>query len=449
MSLQHAQATVDTDDQKPKKVGLLEQIVAGAIFVVPLTGTFQPIEEYFNQALVRNVHASLYSPPTSYDATSAIHIFTLAILFFLSGANWRGMWRQAGAMLPLFAMICWSFASTYWSIDPTNTIHRVSHLADHVVFAAYLVARFSWREIVRLLTRCYGVILILNLGIMLFAPGYGLSNLEGYGNAWRGVFTQKNTLGSVAVMGVLIASYSFFLGANNRWFAGFVAIGQLLLLVMSRSATAKIALLAAFGLVIAAMAISVHRQSVARLFAILTILVGSVAAIMLFSSYDSINEMMGRSANLTGRTPIWHYVMKTIELRPLLGYGYGFWNTPSLPRLNLWTSVDWPMPHAHDEFLDVTLQTGIIGLCLEVFCLTLALARAMRLSLVLRDGKALFCGMMIAMLCVRGFTETVLTDPATSGWTWLVIAYLTLAHVAKEKTPISPYRTTALQQLTG
>lgn len=89
------------------------------------------------------------------------------------------------------------------------------------------------------------------------------------------------------------------------------------------------------------------------------------------------------------------------------------------------------MPHAHEEYLDITLQTGIIGLCLEVFCLALALMRAARFSFVLEDGKGLLCGLMIGALCVRGVTETVLTDPTINGCIWLVIPFLTLAHMAK------------------
>jgi hypothetical protein len=111
--------------------------------------------------------------------------------------------------------------------------------------------------------------------------------------------------------------------------------------------------------------------------------------------------------DLSGRTAIWHYALETIQLRPWLGYGYGFWVTASTPKLNMWMAKGWPMPHAHEEYLDITLQTGIIGLCLEVFCLALALMRAARFSFVLEDGKGLLCGLMIGALCVRGVTETV------------------------------------------
>lgn len=349
-------------------------------------------------------------------------------------------------MLPLLALVCWIFASTLWSIDPKNTLHRAFHTVDHVVFAAYLAARFGWREIVALLTCAYGVILILSVGAVLLAPDLAFSNLQGYSDAWRGAFTQKNALGAVAVVGVLISGYSFLIGANNRLIAAFVCAGQLLLLVMARSATSTVSLLIVLSAAVAAFGLSVHERPVVRLFALMTMLFGAVAGLILFMSYDSVNEMMGRTASMTGRTPIWHYVLETIGTRPWLGYGYGFWNTDSPPRLNMWTALDWPTPHAHSEWLDVTLQTGIIGLCLEMFCLALALMRAARFSFVLGDGKGLFCGLMISVLCIRGFSETTLTDPAINGWTWLAISFLTLAHMAKERKSSSPpYRITTVR----
>jgi exopolysaccharide production protein ExoQ len=212
-----------------------------------------------------------------------------------------------------------------------------------------------------------------------------------------------------------------------------VCLGQVLLLVMSRSATSAISLLLMLGLTALALGVSIHERPVVRFFFLIVLVVGAICGLLLFGAYDSIHEMTGRSASLTGRTEIWRYVIQLIQARPWFGYGYGFWLAPSVPRLNMWLAMNWPMPHAHDEWLDITLQLGVIGLCIEVFCLALALARAVRLSFVLQDGKALFCGLIIVILCVRGYAETVLTDPAINGWVWLVISYLTLAHMAREK----------------
>jgi exopolysaccharide production protein ExoQ len=300
----------------------------------------------------------------------------------------------------------------------------------------YLVQRFCWRDMIALLTRTFAVILVMSL-VMVFAfPDYGLSKLNTYQDAWQGVFVEKNFMGGYAVSGVLTCGYALAIGATNRLFAGAVCLGQMLLVVMARSATSELALMVALGLVVLVMAVSVHERPFVRLCSLAVLVVGAVTGLALFVSYDSISELMGRSSSMTGRVPIWHLVLKTIAQRPWLGFGYGFWDVLSTEKLNIWNTLNWTAPHAHEEFLDVTLQTGIVGLSIEVFCLGLALLRAARFSLVLGDGKGLYCGLLVVVLCVRGFAETILTDPATGGWMWLTIAFLPLAHMAKENTAI-------------
>jgi exopolysaccharide production protein ExoQ len=456
MSLRNVQAAIDiVSHEQQKKTGLLETIIAGILLIFPIEGAFGPFETYFFVKGSQNFHGAIYEPPTSYVINNVEHMISLFVLLCLSLMNWRAMFREARLMLPLLALLAWGFASAIWSIDPNNTLHRALHVAEHAVFATYLVQRFKWRELIAFLTRCYGIILIMSLVMVLLFPELGYSFLNGYTDAWRGVFTEKNTLGSVAVMGVLTSGYSLLVAANHRGFAAFVCAGQLLLLVMSRSATSTLSLLVALGAMVVAFGVFVHQRPVVRLFTLMSMLVGLLAGIILFNFDNySITEIMGRSNNLTGRTAIWHYVLSVIELKPWLGYGYGFWNTPSETKLNVWMALDWPAPHAPSEWMDVTLQTGIIGLCLEVFCLTLSLMRAARFSFVLEDGKALFCGMSLVVLCVRSFSETTLTDPAIGGWIWLVIAFLMLAHMAKETTslpshrvaPVTSYRVTPVRE---
>lgn len=415
-----------------------------------MMGAFTPFDVYMSpSAEDLNINQTLYLPPTSFATSSMIHIATWGLLLALSLLNWRGMLRQAQFMLPLLALIGWIFASALWSVDPNNTLHRAFHMMDHVVFATYLVQRYSWREMISLFTHSFLFIFILSVVMALGFPDLGLSSLAGYNDAWRGAFTEKNFLGAVAVMGMLISGYSLVHGINNRWYAAFIYLGQMFLIVMSRSATSAVTLMIVFSLIVLALGVSVHQQPVTRFFSLAALLVGAISVMLLFGAYDSIHEMTGRSADMTGRTEIWHYVLKTIQARPWFGYGYGFWSAPSLPKLNVWQALGRPLPHAHNEWLDATLQLGLWGLCVQVYCLMLAMTRAVRLSFVMRDGKALFCGLLLITLCVRGYAETVLTDPVINGWFWLVISYLMLAHMAKERASAPPIEASELQQIAG
>ena len=86
--------------------------------------------------------------------------------------------------------------------------------------------------------------------------------------------------------------------------------------------------------------------------------------------------LVGRDSSLTGRLPLWQEVFKEIAKRPLLGYGYsGFWVAESKEVQYLWLKVGWPAPSAHDGYLDIVLQIGLIGLVLYIAMWTRVIKR--------------------------------------------------------------------------
>jgi O-antigen ligase len=80
---------------------------------------------------------------------------------------------------------------------------------------------------------------------------------------------------------------------------------------------------------------------------------------------DSLINLMvtssGRDITLTGRTDLWAELMKIGALHPILGVGYGgFWISSMAHKL--WTVFTWIPESAHNGYLDVYLELGLIGL---------------------------------------------------------------------------------------
>jgi O-antigen ligase len=54
--------------------------------------------------------------------------------------------------------------------------------------------------------------------------------------------------------------------------------------------------------------------------------------------------------------------------RPWLGYGFsGFWNEDSPVVQTIWAALDWKAPSAHNGYIDILLQIGVVGLLLYVW----------------------------------------------------------------------------------
>ncbi len=431
---------VALEETAKKPIVFFEYLVAMAVFIFPMTGSFLPVGAYFAD---QNNWSSANITSTnvlSFATDSYIHWVTILAIFWLAFRNRFVMFEAFRVALPIVVLITWFVLSSRWSLDPGNTLRRVFHMIDHAAFGFYLACRFEWRQLIAFLTRGFCVVLLLSVFMVLAFPVLGYSSLNGYQDAWRGVLTEKNFLGAVAVFGALTAGYSFVIRANRRSFSVFVCLGHIFLLLMSRSATSLGAFILVCAMLVVALAFCVHRFAPARIMALALVASGVLVGYASFLSFDSVNEMLGRSSNLTGRLGIWMAVEKLIEQRPLLGYGYGFWDATSQQRLLIWQSINFRAPHAHNEYLDCMLQVGVVGLLIEVFIFVVSLWRALQLSVVLGDGKGLYCGLVILVLCVRGYSETVLTDPVISSWIWMTMTYITLAlEMKKRRRVLSPF----------
>jgi exopolysaccharide production protein ExoQ len=86
---------------------------------------------------------------------------------------------------------------------------------------------------------------------------------------------------------------------------------------------------------------------------------------------------MGRDSNLTGRLPIWRLSIAAMLHRPLLGSGWdAFWPGPEGDTIR--SLVRWVVPHAHNGFLEISLNIGLIGLAIFMVCNYDCFRRALR-----------------------------------------------------------------------
>jgi O-antigen ligase len=78
-------------------------------------------------------------------------------------------------------------------------------------------------------------------------------------------------------------------------------------------------------------------------------------------------ELIGKSSDLSGRTEIWEFAASMVERRPWLGYGYKvFWLGSDAPAAAFWKASSNFVPHAHNGFLELALDLGLIGLSLSL-----------------------------------------------------------------------------------
>ena len=412
--------------QRVEAAAAVERAAAVLILATVVFGTFFPPESYF---AARSFALDATSPAAEKGPyygrlgyAAVLGWFALLALrmpqVFLDGP-------RRGWLPLLFGMV--ALASAFWAPDMMGSANRSLRLVILIVFALYLVARFSDREIVALLAAALGVAVAASVFAVIALPQYGLSALAGYDGAWNGALAHKNTLGALMSTGAVVAGFAFATGATGRVSAVVLVMACVALTLLSRSATALIALVVAVPIGLGFAWIATLRRGEDRLVAsAICIVLGAALAYGLSEETESVLALIGRSESFTGRDLIWSAVWSAIQERPWLGYGHTFWSYDSPLRATLWQQLGWAPPHAHNLALDLWLQLGFVGLAAAGAIVTVSLWRGAGLLYGRITPFGLLWLVLLLQMLVRGVTETTLVEPGVTGVFWLTLIHAAL-----------------------
>jgi exopolysaccharide production protein ExoQ len=417
-----------------KLIGFIEQCLLMFVWL------FQAMSLFFPWELYVNPQSDVPGAPMVVAADSSISrvivLLSYVIVAGLTLLRFKAVLRALRVGWPIVLLCAWILLSVTWGPEPGKS--GVLRYLIMALFAAYVASRFSTEELVAFLTRGFALTLVMSIGAVVLAPKLGFGTAAGeYASSWRGAFTQKNWLGAAMSLGVLVGGYSYIIRANKRWLSLLTLLGCLVLLAMSRSATAAASMLLSL-LVLTFGAAVQTRGPVLRTLAFCA-LAGGILVLLILPlglvdiSTSELSKVAGRSATLTGRTDLWRAVWAAIQQRPLIGHGYGFWGHETVARANIWAQANWQVPHSHDDWLDAWLQVGLVGVMLSAFVWLSGIARAAWLVLARYGHGALFYLVLMINCVSRSFTETVTFAPVLVSVFWLVAVYIRIAQLARRR----------------
>ena len=149
----------------------------------------------------------------------------------------------------------------------------------------------------------------------------------------------------------------------------------------------------------------------------------------LFSIESAVLEASGRDSTLTGRTGIWQTVLNE-PINPLLGTGYAsFWLGDRLQRIwELYPNT--PLLQAHNGYIEVYLNLGLVGVALLVGVVWTALRNVQRRLVAVQYSTgnlddSLFQSFGIAYMIA--YLAYNITEATFMGLNFLFIVFLLLA----------------------
>ena len=399
-------------------IRLIDTAIAFLGFIL-FIGTFQATLTTFDPnvggaASEGNIRVQLTSG-FIYGSIFALMLFRMEKIVPFLGSNF---------ILILFLMV--PLLSVAWSVSPDATIRRGIALLGSSFFAIYLAFALPPERTLRILTTAYAVTAAASIAMVVVMPNYGTHQFGEYAGLWRGMFANKNQLGAASAMGTILLILCPKYSLNERilgWL--FLALG-LLLLVMSESRTAWVAMAAVALIVVPVRWISgrgLKTKFQAMIFAVLTI--ATAAGIIQFSG--QILTFMGKDATLTGRTGVWEVAVERAMERPMLGYGFRAYWTPENKR-RLKPTEDWSdgIGHAHNTYIDLLVELGFLGVISFFFILCMLTLRIVRRLASKNDVLNLWAVACIVFILVRGFAESTILQHSDIHWIYFVYFFMLL-----------------------
>lgn len=365
--------------------------------------------------------------PSKFDRiVSLLQYGIYAITLFLIFARVKSAVNTAKADPFLWMLVVIAAISFMWSDFPSESRKGGLDVLKTTLFGLYFASRFTLKEQLRLLVYALGIGAVITLLYTLAFRGTGLESGT-HAGAWRGTLLHKNLLARLMLVSAL-ASLLVALNIRRRCYRYLVFAVCGLSVALIVLSTSKTALVVFATLVVLLPLYNALRWSdgLAIPFFITLTLIGGGIATFVVSGWDSLLVSLGKDPTLSGRTDIWEVVIDDIGKRPWFGYGYqGFWQEKGDAEL-VWRIIRYKVFHAHNGFLNIAVELGLVGLCLFVLSVIFIYLRALRWARLGKTSEYLWPITYITFLLMYNYTETTNIAQHSLFWVLFVTTSLSL-----------------------
>lgn len=350
-----------------------------------------------------------------------------------------GRWKKVLAIVRkekvLWVLLGITLASPLWSDMPLITLEHTMSLFRVTVFGIYFATRFNIKEQLQLLAWTFSIAAILSLFVCLAVPHYGVVGVGlivgqeeiVHTGTWRGIYIHKTFLGSIMSIASLIFLFCGIGKYKYPWIIWACFFLTIFLLLRSTTTAALGILLIIMMMIPCCRLLRINFTLFLSLFCGLFLL-ASTASTAIATNADSIFNSIGKEPTISGRTLLWPLLLDQIWKRPWLGYGYGtFWEggwegQPS----DIWRGLigGFEPPHAHNGFLELWVDIGLIGLAIFTVSFATVLWRSLVWLQKNKSVEGIVPIILLTQIILLNLTESYLMR---SDIYWLLYVTLTLS----------------------
>jgi exopolysaccharide production protein ExoQ len=256
----------------------------------------------------------------------------------------------------------------------------------------------------------------------------------------QGITGSSTLLAMLALVALIVFTVQLASGAVRRLPGGAWVAVALLVIGLTRSATIILGLVAVVAVLAGILLLRRAAPGRGRMLVGAGIAVAAVAALVAGILFrGAVLGALGKSDTFTGRFGIWEAVIGLAVQRPLFGWGWiSYWAPWIEPFRGLAFAGGMEQLHAHNAWLDVWLQLGLVGVVVFAGLVLTALVRATRVAIAApaeaTGSVALAWPLLGTALLVQSFAESrILVE---GGWVLLVVVAVQATCGRLERMPV-------------
>jgi len=349
------------------------------------------------------------------------------VTIFLILARWKSVVFRAFTEPFLWLLLGMALTSFIWSDFPSVSLRTAFTTLASSLVGVYLSSRYSLKEQLQLVAWALGIAALLCILYTLVFPGVGIEQ-DARRAAWRGTFSQKNSFGLL----ILLAGVTLLLTVMNNpryRYLGLPISGISIVMLWLSNATTSLLLF--ITLMILVPIYSALRWSDILLIPLLmsVVLILGGVSIWFMINWESFLTNIGRDISLTGRTDLWKVAIDKIGERPWLGYGYqAFWQEKGEGFI-VRHLIQYNAPHAHNGFIELGLELGLLGVLFFVLSILLTYKRAVARVRLGKTSEDLWPLLYLTFLLIYNQTEVRIIEPYSYCWILQVSITLSLKRI--------------------
>lgn len=322
--------------------------------------------------------------------------------------------------IPLLLYIGIALFSILWTADQQRTLDSIRGLLRMFLFGAYIATRYTIKEQTKLLTWVFGITAIFSLVFALAIPSYGIGL-----NGWTGIFAYKNYMGNAMSITALLFLLAAFTARRRNWLAWMGFSLSMTLNLLSRSASSLVNILTLISLTSLYQLIKQNYKLRVIIFGGSCLLMGSITLLILNNVQIILVDILGKSLEFNGRTPIWTLAIDKGLEKPWLGYGLNaFWSSDAgiYVMLHTWSGFRQEGFNSHNSFLELFLNLGFLGILVYGITLLTTFIKTLILLITTKKIEIFTFLEFLVFMCIAGWSDTNFIMSAASSYCCIYVS---------------------------